>query len=262
MNRFAIGHVLIKTKQLKQAVQSFQQLGFTVTYRTAPSKAYNALIYLQDGSFLELFNPKPFHLPDRLLRAVFQLLRPLHPAMVNRFLHYLNSEEGLNDYALDSVQLEQAEANVREISQAGAKLGKTINKSKTLPDGRKQTWWLAVPEEPRLPFLMSAYDPELACTEQEISHSNGALGIDRLVIDVPDLENWIESYKLIFTGAEFSRDGQQCTFVLGKNHTVVLRLAKQHRLAEIHLITSLPLKNELRLQPDLSHGAAIMMKSV
>ena len=262
MNRFAIGHVLIKTRQLKQAVENFQQLGFTVTYRTDPSKTHNALIYLQDGSFLELFNPKPINLPDQLIRAVFQLLRPLHPAMVNRFLHYLTSQEGLSDYALDSVQPEQTEANVREMTQAGAKLGKTVKKSKTLPDGRKQTWWMAIPEEPRLPFLMSAYNPEIACTVQEITHNNGALGIDKLVIDVPDLEHWLESYKLIFAGAEFSRKEGHCEFVLGKKHTVVLRLAKQHRLAEIHLITSIPLKDELRLQPNLSHGAAIIMKSV
>ncbi|WP_341282264.1 VOC family protein [Paenibacillus sp. FSL H8-0537] len=91
MNRFAIGHVLIKTRQLQLAVKNFQQLGFTVTYRTDPSKTHNALIYLQDGSFLELFNPKPINLPD-------QLLRPLHPAVVNRFLYYLNSQEAMLVY--------------------------------------------------------------------------------------------------------------------------------------------------------------------
>lgn len=262
MNRFAIGHVLIKTRQLKLAVENFQKLGFTVTYRTNPAKAHNALIYFRDGSFLELFNPKPINLPDKLIRTIFQLLRPLHPAMVNRFLYYLNSQEGLNDYALDSVQPEQAEANVWEITQAGAKLGKTIKKSKTLPDGRKQTWWLAVPEEPRLPFLMSAYDPAVACTEQEITHNNGALGIEKLVIDVPGLEEWMAKYTQIFDGAIVTRKGQQCEFVLGKKHTVVLRQAEQQRLAEIHLITSIPLKDELRLQPDLSHGAAIVMKSI
>ncbi|ANY69895.1 hypothetical protein BBD42_27880 [Paenibacillus sp. BIHB 4019] len=262
MNRFAIGHVLIKTRQLKLAVENFQKLGFTVTYRTNPAKAHNALIYFQDGSFLELFNPKPINLPEQLIRAIFQLLRPLHPAMVNRFLYYLNSQEGLNDYALDSVQPEQAEANVREITQAGAKLGKTVKKSKTLPDGRKQTWWLAVPEEPRLPFLMSAYDPEIACTEQEITHNNGAIGIDKLVIDVPDLEHWLGSNKLIFAGAEISRKDQQCEFVLGKKHTVVLRQAERYQLAEIHLLTTQLVEEAAPLQRDLAHGAAIFMKSV
>ncbi|GBF77375.1 hypothetical protein PA598K_05921 [Paenibacillus sp. 598K] len=252
MNRFAIGHVLIKSRQLKQAVDHFEKLGFTVTYRTDTAKAHNALIYFRDGSFLELFNPKPIRLPDGLIRTVFRLLRPLHPAMVTRFLYYLEHEEGLNDFALDSLQPEQAHANVESVVQAGAKLGKTIHKSKTLPDGRKQSWWMAVPMEPRLPFLMSAYDPEIPCSEQEVTHTNGSLGIERLVIDVPELEPWMERYKLIFTGTECTREGQQCVFALGKQHTIVLRQARQHRMAEIHLLTSSQSKGQLQLQQELS----------
>ncbi|WP_145408352.1 VOC family protein [Paenibacillus xylanexedens] len=145
MNRFAIGHALIQTRRLEQAVENFRALGFTVTYRTDAAKAHNALIYLQDGSFLELFNPKPINLPDSLLTTVFQLLRPFHPAMVNRFLYYLNSPEGLNDYALDSINPAQAMININYIKHQGAKLGKTINMSKTLATGQKQTWWTAVP---------------------------------------------------------------------------------------------------------------------
>ncbi|MGG4141820.1 hypothetical protein ABEW34_01715 [Paenibacillus algorifonticola] len=83
-----------------------------------------------------------------------------------------------------------------------------------------------------------------------------------MVINVSGLEEWIAKYSTIFDGAIVTKKDQQCEFILGKNHTDVLRQAEQQRLAEIHLITSTPLKVELRFQPNLSHGAAIFMKSV
>ena len=44
---------MIKTKQLQQAVNDMKEMGFTVTYRTAPEKSHNALICLRVGSFLK-----------------------------------------------------------------------------------------------------------------------------------------------------------------------------------------------------------------
>ncbi|RXZ82485.1 VOC family protein [Paenibacillaceae bacterium] len=240
MNRFAIGHVLIKSKQLQQTVRDYEKLGFTVTYRTDPAKAHNALIYLRDGSFLELFNPKPFQLPDKLFLGLLRLIRPLKPILIDRYISYIKSDEGMNDYALDSVLPEQAADNLRDIIRAGAKIGKKISMSKKLQDGRKQTWWMAMPQAIEFPFFMSPYTPAVTCTEHEITHSNGVLGIDTLVIDVPELEEWIMKYKVILDGASVSRQGRQCEFILGKKHKIVLRQAERYRLSEIHLLTSVP----------------------
>jgi hypothetical protein len=259
MNRFAIGHVLIKTKKLGQAVKDFEKLGFTVTYRTDRAKAHNALIFLQDGSFLELFNPKPVKLPDKLLLALLRLLRPLHPAMMRRLHHYLSSPEGISDYALDSLQPEQAKANVDAMLQDGAPIGKTINMSKTLPDGRKQTWWMALPLDPLMPFFMSAYDPDMPCTKEESTHDNGAISINKLVIEVPELEQWVLRYKAFTKGADIFRTELKYEIILGKKHTILLRKAQNYRIAEIHLITAHPIKEAYTFQAILSHGAAIIM---
>jgi len=56
--------------------------------------------------------------PDKLILVLLKILRPLHPAMIDRYIHYITSDEGMNDYALDSVPGEQAEANIQEITQS------------------------------------------------------------------------------------------------------------------------------------------------
>ncbi|MBH5319532.1 VOC family protein [Paenibacillus sp. GSMTC-2017] len=262
MSRFAIGHILIKSNHLHQAVKEYEKAGFTVTYRTDPAKAHNALIYMKDGSFLELYNPNPVRIPDKLVLGLLRLFRPLHSGFISRYMSYIKSDEGLNDYALDSIPLEQAEENLSDLIQAGVDIGKKINMSKRLLDGSKQKWWMAMPQEVKLPFLMSAYNPAVICTEYEITHNNGALGIDKLVIEVPELEEWIMKYAAIFKGASLLRDGNQCEFTLGKTHKILLRQAEQYRISEIHMLTSKRAIPEHLLRLDLPHKTAIILKSI
>lgn len=239
MSRFSLGHILIKSSQLRQTVTDYEQLGFTVTYRAHPAKAHNALIYLKDGSFLELFDPKPVRLPDAWLLGLFKLLRPLKPQMIDRYLGYIRSIEGTAaDYALDSVSPEKAAEHLQHLIDVGANFGKRLDMSKKLQDGRTQTWWLGLPEERELPFLMSAYTPEISCTEAETTHLNGVTGIGRVVVDVPDLITWTAKYEqLLGVAPSYEQEGV-CTFVAGKGHRIQLRQSDRHRLTEIHLVTS------------------------
>ncbi|REK74783.1 VOC family protein [Paenibacillus paeoniae] len=260
MSTFAIGHVLIKTNRLKQTANRYESLGFTVTYRVSPEKAHNAFIYFRDGSFLELFNPKPINLADNLILALLKLLRPINPAMIKRYMHYIASKEGITDYALDSVPVEEAEVNLEVIKQAGARVGNKIKLSKKLPDGIKQTWWISVFEEYTMPFLMSAYDPPIACLEHELAHRNGVHGIDCLVIDVPDLEAWILQYEPLRPKVNRSQQGNQCELIFEKQHKIILRKSNEYRMAEIHLITSDSLDEDLVIQPQESHGATLVLK--
>lgn len=239
MSRFSLGHILIKSAQLKQTVVDYEQLGFTVTYRADPSKAHNALIYLKDGSFLELFDPKPFSLPDAWFLSLFKMLRPLKPQLIDRYLRYIRSTEGtVADYALDSVPSERAAEHLQHLIDTGAKFGKRLDMSKKLQDGRKQTWWLGLPEDKELPFLMSAYDPPIPCTTPETTHLNGVTGIGRVVIDVPDLRVWAAKYEQLLGVAPTYEHEGICTFLAGKGHEIQLRQSDRHRMVEIHLVTS------------------------
>ncbi|WP_138756437.1 VOC family protein [Paenibacillus sinopodophylli] len=259
MGKFAIGHVLIKTSQLARAVNDFEKLGFTVSYRTDPSKAHNAMIYFQNGSFLEIYDPKPINLPNKLILGLLKLLRPLHREMINRLIYYIKSEDGINDYALDSVPSGQAEANVEEMRQAGVKLSKKINISKRLRDGNKQTWWMAMPQATSIPFFMSDYIPHTNGHANEHTHANDALGIDTLVIDVPDLERWVAAYRLIFTDSTISKQNDQCQFTLEKQYKIVLRKAQWHRISELHLLSANKNEDRLTIATNLAYGAAIFI---
>ncbi|MFD0587336.1 VOC family protein [Paenibacillus sp. GCM10027627] len=238
MKKFAIGHILIKSNQLQQTVKDFEQLGFTVTYRSDPAKAHNAFIYLSDGSFLELFNPKPVKLPDKLMVGLLKLLRPLQPAMMDRLATYMKGSEGLMDYALDSVPVEKADEYLKDIIRAGAKMGKKLSMSKKMRDGSKQSWWIAPPQDVKLPFLMSSYQPPLVCHEQEFTHRNNVQRLDGMVIEVPNLEEWITTYRSILVGTQAFRQGSECEFTLGKKHKIILRQAERYRISEIRLLTS------------------------
>ncbi|MNB78392.1 hypothetical protein D3C75_250950 [compost metagenome] len=238
MSRFALGHILIKSRNLKQTVDDYERMGFTVTYRANPGKAHNALIFLQDGAFLELFDPKPFPLPDKLLLGLLSLIRPLQPHFIERYRSYIRGGEGLADFALDSMPAHKAADYLQERIQAGVKLGKRLDMSKKLQDGRKQTWWIAPPEDTGLPFLMSEYDPAVPCTEAETTHANGVLGIDTLVIDVPDLTEWTAKIELLLGDSAIAEDSSESMFELEKGHRILLRQSDRYRLAEIHLQTS------------------------
>ncbi|WNS43110.1 VOC family protein [Paenibacillus sp. MMS20-IR301] len=238
MSRYAIGHILIKSKDLKHDVSVYEKWGFTVTYRTDPQRSHNALIYFRDGSFLELFDPKPAYMPDRLITMLLKLFRHAKSAKIKRFMHYLSCGGGITDYAIDSVPSEEAELSLQLSKQAGARISSITKLSKTLPDGRKQRWWIAIPEEPALPFYMSAYDPPVICHNNELTHHNGVQGIDCLVIDVPDVEEAVLQYKPLFPQISESHDPQQYELVFEKRHRIILRQADKFRLAEIHLYTS------------------------
>ncbi len=260
MSLYAIGHILIKTNRLKQTVSSYESLGFTITYRVLPEKSHNAMIYFRDGSFLELFNPKPLQVSDKFILGLLKLFRPINPAMIKRYMHYITSKEGITDYALDSVPVAEAEANLISIKQMGVQVSKKIKLSKKLPDGRKQTWWIAMFEECTMPFFMSAYDPPITCQEHEYAHRNGVVGIDCLVIDVPDLDAWVLKYEPLQPKFNYCQQGKQCELIFEKQHRIILRRSNKYQLAEIHLITTDSLEEDLVIQPQESNEATLVLK--
>jgi hypothetical protein len=50
-----ISHVLYRVDDLHKAVKSMENAGFIVEYGTKPEKAYNAIIWFEEGIFIELF---------------------------------------------------------------------------------------------------------------------------------------------------------------------------------------------------------------
>lgn len=188
---FKIGHVLIKVSDLKTAVSDYEQLGFTVVLGSLPNKATNAMIYLQDGSFIELYTASVGRMNGFALKLL-KILRKLNPGKIDRYINYLSSNEGMNDFALDSVPRNAFKENIEILDLA---LSKPIAMKRIDAGNCERQWHLSFPKDYRLPFFMDDYVPEVKPTKEQITHSNGVLGIDELVINVVEYEYFVESYK-------------------------------------------------------------------
>jgi hypothetical protein len=67
-----ISHVLYRVSDLHQAVEKLRDAGFIVEYGTEPEKAYNALIWFEQGCFVEIF--KSSTLPFWVRWAILELV--------------------------------------------------------------------------------------------------------------------------------------------------------------------------------------------
>lgn len=171
-NMLATGHILIKVDDLKLAVKEFESLGFTVVFGAKPSVAYNAMIYLADGIFLELFQlPKV----NVFLRSIVRVGAMLGSIKLQRLWRYLCLPAGYVDYAMNIKG--DFSVTLNKITNSGLALAKTKKMSRTNLEGVLLKWFLAAPKITHLPFLMSEYDPLIPPGEAQISHENGAVAV-------------------------------------------------------------------------------------
>lgn len=168
-----IDHLVILVHDLDQATKHYQALGFTVTPGGKhPRGTHNALVSFKDGAYLELI---AFWEPDY---------------SEHRWHPFLATEGGLIDHALatDDLAVEISGAATRGVPYEGPVPG-----ARKRPDGKELEWRLAherVGAGHGLPFLIEdVSDRSLRVPGGEATdHENGALGIDRLIIAVNDLE--------------------------------------------------------------------------
>ena len=222
---FKIGHVLIQVTHLETAIQQYREMGFQVVPGGVPGKTHNALIYLKDGSFLELFSTNHGRVINTLLRFMVKIIGLWNPSYSSRLARYLPGQEGLKDYALDSVPGAQYQENIDKLLKNGLKLSKPRPKSRTDHHGMKLNWTLCCPESIRLPFLMSEYHPSQNIEMQDTSHANGADAIQEIRISTSEWNKTYEEYTLLL-GIEPSitpgENGRSCLFPI--------------QMASIHLV--------------------------
>lgn len=212
---FKIGHVLIQVDHLEIAIRQYRQMGFQVVPGGLPGKTHNALIYLKDGSFLELFSTNHGKIMNKLLGFMVKLVGLFDYSYSRRLTLYLPGHEGLRDYALDSVPVAQYQTNIEKIRANGLTISKPRSKSRVNQHGICLQWTLSIPDSPSLPFLMSEYQPTMKIEEKEVAHSNGVLGIHELQIATSQWEKTYREYSLLL-GAEpeiiNEKTGRSCLF--------------------------------------------------
>ncbi|PID84923.1 MAG: hypothetical protein CSA11_00160 [Chloroflexi bacterium] len=250
---FKISHILIKVDDLHQAVADYESLGFTITWGSDPAVAHNALIYLVDGAFLELFTVDT---TSSLAQTIIKIGAALGLGGLKRIWRFFPAANGLVEYAVDT-RGDFTEA-VNQAKRRGVAISKPIfPANRTRPDGIKLRWSIASPRALNLPFIMSKYDPEIPLTETAVTHKNGAVGVKELIIGVANWEEMIKRYQT-FYNVVAEVDEMAGTAVFSVPPTL-LRLVKSDsdRIQEVVLVGS---TTQTHFDPALAHSAAIRIE--
>ncbi len=180
-NPLRLDHIVIAVGDLAQTMADYRALGFTVLTggEHAGRTSHNALVVFADGAYLELIAWRAPAENERWYRV--------HAA----------HGDGLVDFAL----LPQNTASMLAQAQARglASLTGPLDGQRLRPDGVQLLWQTARHATPDLPFLCGDITPRaLRVPEGDVrTHANGALGVDRVVVAVHDLEASFARYQAL-----------------------------------------------------------------
>jgi hypothetical protein len=259
--KFCIGHILIKVDNLHQAVKDFEQLGFQVTYGSALEKSTNAMIYFEDGTFIELFSTNFGQPLNSVLKLLVNIMVRMKHPYGTRLQSYLLPGEGFCDYALDCVKPSDYETNMEWLTKSEVPMFGPKHMKRKNADGILVSWSLHYPSMQRFPFFMSPYSPVIDFSLKRI-HSNGALGVQKLIIMTSKWEQDLKWYQTVFQqNPEIKNNVGQifCCFTL-KGVTLVIVKGSKDEICQVVLNTE-QLQNTTLRRDALYHGADILMEN-
>ncbi len=206
-----IDHLVILTRNLDDAIDSYRRLGFQVGKGGEhPGGTHNALVGFANGTYLELI--------------AFQ--EPEKPSD-HRWHSYLALGGGLVDFALGTSDVAAEVERLGDLGYRGPMPG-----ARKRPDGQEIAWRMAWPPENRagdIPFLIDDITPrDLRVPSGDSAvHENGVTGVKALIIAVRDLDEASAEFAAI-TGKQPSERTQNddlmaetCSFQAGQQ-TLVL----------------------------------------
>lgn len=174
-----IDHLIVRVDDLHAGVKEFTDAGFAVFYGVRKEKAYNALIYLQDHSFLELVDMKaaPGFAKTLVKLGVIRLIS----TAFDRLGHYLFKDERLLDYVIYSADIDTSQARFGKHSTKVLRIGK-----RKKPNGTVVRWRMFFPNDFDLPFVMTDYTPEKISADETDVHPNGITGLHTIEVAFAD----------------------------------------------------------------------------
>lgn len=196
--RLALDHVVIRVQNLAAAIENYAALGFTVVRGGEHSGlgSCNALIAFEDDAYLELIAFPNGSMPPPVPKG--ECFRELAAAgrspLECRCLAWKTAPEGLTDFALVPENIDET---VRQARTNGLVLHGPIPGGRLRPDGQQVSWQLAVSDGFDLPFLCAdvTLRPLRVPGGPARRHENGALGIKRLAVAVPNLDASAARYR-------------------------------------------------------------------
>ncbi len=174
-----LSHVLYRVRDLHAAVEKLRDAGFIVEYGASSQKTYNALIWFEEGVFVEIYSNSG--LPN-WIKWLMKIVgyRPV----LDRINKWEQIKEGWCEWSLETRanHLIEQKAWLKE-HNIPFKFHRAERK-----DIRGQTlkWELLMPHAIDFPFLMSAYVPNPR--PQKINHPNGITGVSKLVVGTEKLD--------------------------------------------------------------------------
>lgn len=226
-------HVLCKVDDIHAAARDYRDLGFTVELGAAEQKAHNALIWFEDGPFIELFELSPRF---SLLRWPFGLA--FGAAAGDRLARWAKPGEGWRDLAVETDDL-QLHAVRSDLRAAGISVSRVMKGKRTKQEGQPVRYQFLAARPVDLPFVVSAYDPPQK--PKSIAHANGANGISRVRVGVvgrdraafqaiADTSRWFAIEQADQTGVlGVELDGLTAELDPGKLHGAILSPARSPR---------------------------------
>ncbi|BDS09323.1 VOC family protein [Aureispira anguillae] len=224
-----LDHVLIRVDDLEACVNVFRRAGFKVYYGTQMENAYNAMIYFQDQSFIELVDTTKFPFLLKLL-AKSKLLYVLGN-FYRRIGAYALSNDLFLDYSIYAKDIEKQHERVKK------KVSKLYHLKRKDVFGALLQWKLFVPSSSQLPFVMSDYKPHKLPEKNATEHKNKALGIRQVDIwTTYDLEKLQHEMLSVYDSnkAQLCLNGETLE-IKTKNANIIYQKAQVNKIVSIRL---------------------------
>ena len=181
-------HILCKVDKLAETVNQLQQAGFSMQWGSRPDKAHNALLWFEQGPFIEFFE-LPRFFSALSLPFGWRFGRPAG----QRLAHWAKAAPGWCDIALEP-QLQSPAAPLAlepictYLQQKGIACSRVINGRRICPQGDTVQYRFIAPYPVNLPFIVSHYHP--LQRPERIVHRNGARAIRRVEWSLPAENYW------------------------------------------------------------------------
>lgn len=163
-------HVLCRVENVQEIVSEFTELGFSVAWGSMPDKAHNALVWFEEGPFLEFFS-----FPSTLRVLRWPVSARFGRGMGDRFARWARADDGWRDVALETDDLDLTATRER-LRASGLNVSRIFRNGRTRPDGERVSYQFMSPRPAVLPFVVSSYDPPQR--PASITHPNGATGVE------------------------------------------------------------------------------------
>ncbi len=184
---------MIAVNNLDSAIIEYERYGFTVVYGGAAKKAFNALIFLRDGTAIELIGKDRLPYPYTFLNKL--RITNLFGMMKDRIAAFRNIPPGLFNYCLYT---ENLNSTYKYLKQLDLRVAKPVSFSRLRDDMVKIKWELIGTYPYDLPFFIGAYTPARLSDATSALHKNKAIAIDSIIIATNSFDKYYQTYNIIY----------------------------------------------------------------